>query len=101
MFLGGGPLGRLLSFALSVVLRRPEPLPPHVAAGGSVVLDAFNVNFLALFLAANLLVGAANASLYTVHADRLTSMAVLAAYAFAVCATAVVWRAFGVTLKFW
>lgn len=96
-----GQAQRLLTFALSHVLRRPSPYPASVVAGGSMLLEAFNVNFLAIFMAANLLVGLVNVSIVTLDVPDAPAMAILLGYMAAVCAIAHTWRFCGVALKFW
>lgn len=96
-----GFLWSLLSIASSIMLQKPRPFPEHVTSGGSVILDSFNVNFLAIFMVANLLVGVVNLTVYTVHAPVSTAMVLLTLYMAAVCGTATAWRTMGVTLKFW
>jgi hypothetical protein len=92
----------LLSAVLLSVFRDPEPFPvPVLSGGGSVLLESFNVNFLALFMSANILVGVVNLTVYTVHAGVAHAMAVLTAYILAVCTVAWVLRRWGVALKFW
>lgn len=56
------------------------------------LLDAINVNGLAVFLAANVMTGLVNVSMKTMYADARTSMLVLVGYSVAVCGLAWVGR---------
>ena len=63
--------------------------------------DAFNRNLLALFLAGNLLTGAANLSMSTIDTPALEAFAVVLAYEATLLALALFLDRAGVTLKFW
>lgn len=68
---------------------------------GSVVCEAVNTNFLAVFMGANLITGAVNAALVTLDTPNGAAFAVLAAYMSAVAALAVAPVLAGVSLKVW
>jgi phosphatidylinositol glycan class W len=65
------------------------------------LMESFNVNFLAIFMVANLLVGVVNMTVYTLDTPTDVSIAIVTAYTALVCAVAYTWRLYGVTLKFW
>jgi len=97
----GGPGGRARAPAPP---SRPAPAAPFsraTLAGGSVLLESLNQNFLGVFLAANLFTGAANFSIYTLHAGDAAAVVCLALYLAAVCALAVGAKAEGVNIKVW
>jgi hypothetical protein len=90
-----------VAWALRALRLPPQPFSSCLTDGGSLVLECMNVNFLAVFILANLLVGVVNSTLHTLDTPTLPALAVLAAYLTAVAAAAVAWRVHGVTLKFW
>ncbi|KAK3049275.1 Glucosaminyl phosphatidylinositol (GlcN-PI) nositol acylation protein [Extremus antarcticus] len=65
----------------------------------STVMKAFNRNGLALFLLANLLTGAVNMSMQTLHVSDVTSMVVLVGYMGVICATALILEQYDVSIK--
>jgi phosphatidylinositol glycan class W len=80
---------------------RPEPFPAACIAGGSVIMEATNVNFLALFIVSNLLVGLVNHTMRTIDFDDASATAILSVYMLANCAIAVTLKQIGIHLKFW
>ena len=80
----------------------PLPAVPRIVMdGGSLLVDAFNANFLAVFVLANLLVGVANFVVETIDAPSPVAVVLLLVYIAAICAAAVVWRLHCVSLKVW
>ncbi|KAH9919571.1 GWT1-domain-containing protein [Fomitopsis serialis] len=64
----------------------------HDPGSAPALLDAINKNGLALFLLANLATGIVNLSMKTMYASDAVAMAVLSAYALAICGVAWVFR---------
>jgi hypothetical protein len=95
------PLGNILQLIYNVIIQTPIPLPLNIRNNGSIILESININFLAVFLIANLLVGVVNLTVYTVYANNSTSMGILILYTMVVAAIATIWRRYGVSLKFW
>lgn len=97
----GGPV---VAVALATLRPLVTPLPavPRVIIdGGSLLVDAFNANFLAVFVFANLLVGVTNLLVETIDSPAPVAVALLLAYAAAICCAAVCWRLCRVSLKVW
>lgn len=87
-------VGQILCFYLieSVSFQAQKPIT-------SQIFRAFNRNGLAIFLLANLLTGAINLSLDTLHMSVLSSMAVLFGYAACLTVVALVLDAYDLSLK--
>lgn len=66
-----------------------------------LICRAVNRNQLAIFLIANVMTGAVNASMKTLYSSDLTALCVLSGYMFTVCLVAVLLDHYSVTLKFW
>ena len=67
----------------------------------SIILDAMNDNYFALFLVANLATTAVNHTMRTLDVPHGPAMAILLVHAVAMTATAVAWRRCGLRLKVW
>ncbi|KAI3716731.1 hypothetical protein L1987_67818 [Smallanthus sonchifolius] len=67
----------------------------------SLLEQAINRNLLAFFIVANLLTGLVNLSINTLFVSPLTSLLILIAYGFIICAAAAFADYKGIKLKFW
>ena len=65
----------------------------------SRVMRAFNRNGLALFLAANLLTGAINMGMQTLHMEEIQAMVVLVAYIGSICGVALALDHYNISIK--
>ena len=87
---------------LSRLLFTPLPEVPRVVInGGSLLVDAFNANFLAIFVLANLLVGVTNLLVETLDVPAPAAVLILLLYMGAICFAAVAWRMHLISLKIW
>lgn len=84
-----------------VLPARGTPFSPATLASRSIILDAMNDNYFALFLAANLLTSIPNHTMRTLDVPPAPAMAILLAHAAAMAGLAVGWRSVGVRLKVW
>ncbi|KAH9921820.1 GWT1-domain-containing protein [Fomitopsis serialis] len=75
-----------------VMLKKDDRHGHTVEGSAPALLDAINKNGLALFLLANLATGVVNLSMKTMYASDAVAMAVLSAYALAICGVAWVFR---------
>ena len=71
----------------------------RVSDATSKVMQAFNRNGLALFLLANLLTGAVNMSVETLHMADIQAMFVLVAYIGVICSTALLLDKYDISIK--
>jgi GWT1 len=94
-------INRLVTTAMAMFIEPNPSIPRSIIRGGSLIMHALNVNFLAIFIIANLLVGLPNHTIYTLDVSDPVAMAILAVYLLAVCTTAVTWKVLGLQLKFW
>ncbi|PQE03189.1 GPI-anchored wall transfer 1 protein [Rutstroemia sp. NJR-2017a BBW] len=77
----------------------PEKEKENYRVSTSRVLEAFNRNGLAIFLAANLLTGLVNLTIPTLHVSNLQAMGILLIYALALTGLAVGLDAYDISIK--
>lgn len=85
------------SFLFGYLALELSLFPIHSTNAVPPLLEAININGLAVFLIANVMTGIVNISMETMYADARTSMLVLVGYSVAICS--LTWVGRGLRLK--